>query len=306
MKTTTRIVAVSTLCVLAGAAHAHLGGFEKVDGYEPFLNLVQNYNAGQYGVNSGYMAMAPVAITPGTGLWHALNGGFSSGGAISYATGHQWYDRTWVNSGGTSGQLDDQALVLTTGHEGLAGPALRYRYDLDAQDLGVAPSMTSGAVVRMDFWARGFLDSGLVGPGYFGNQVLLEDSTGNVGFRLGLTKTSGGDMVTFWNGTSMQVSSVQGGSSTYDQWRIVLDLANDTVSASYFQFSTGITHIFATGVPMQSTMNDFSHLTFSTTPGLNNAKFSSVDDFEFHTRIPAPAGGVAMALGMVAAGRRRR
>lgn len=308
INTTKNIMSATLLLTaLAGVANAHLGGFEKVDGYEPFLNMVQNYNAGQYGLNSGYMAMAPVAITPSTGLWHNIAGGFSSGGATSYASGHQWYDRTWVNSGGTSGLLSDQALVLTTGHQGLTGPALKYKYDIDSQDLGgVNPLSTSSAIVTMSFWVRGMMDPGLVGTGYFGNEITFEDSLGNVGFRVGLTKTSGGDMVTHWNGTSMVVTSIGGSASVYDRWDLVFDIANDTVSASYFDFSSSTSTTLATNVAMQSALADFSHLTFRSTPGVTNGKFFSVDDFRFTTNVPAP--GAAALAGMAALGvcRRRR
>ncbi len=307
-KTLSNLVSASLVFAAAsGIAHAHLGGFEIKDGYQPFLNMVQNYNAGQYGISSGYVAMAPVAITPGTGLWHNINGGFSSGGSISYASGHQWYDRTWVNSGGTSGQMSDQALVLTTGHEGLTGPALKYKYDIDAQDLGgVNPLSTGSAIVTTSFWVRGMMDPGLVGTGYFGNEITFEDSLGNVGFRVGLTKTSGGDMVTYWNGTSMVVTTIGGSASVYDRWDIAFDLATDTVTASYFDFSTSTTTNLAIGVAMQNAMSDYSHLTFRSTPGVTNGKFFSVDDFRFTTNVPAP--GTAALAGFAALGiaRRRR
>jgi hypothetical protein len=295
------------LAAAGGMAHAHLGGFEFKDGYQPFLNMVQNYNAGQYGLSSGYSAMAPVAITPGTGLWHNINGGFSSGGSISYATGHQWFDRTWVNSGGTMGLSSDQALVLTTGHEGLTGPALKYRYDVDSQDLGgVNPLSTGSAVVTTSFWVRGTMDPGLVGVGYFGHEIAFEDSLGNIGFRLGLTKTSGGDMVTVWNGTSMVVTSIGGSAAIYDRWDIAFDLASDTVTASYFDFSTSTLTTLVTGVAMQTGMIDYSHITFRSTPGINNSKNFSVDDFRFTTNVPAP--GTAALAGFMALGvaRRRR
>src|SRR5437762_10094821 len=49
-------------------AHAWLGGFENNDGYQPFLNMVQNYNAGHYGPNSGYGAdRSPSRRTPTSG-----------------------------------------------------------------------------------------------------------------------------------------------------------------------------------------------------------------------------------------------
>ena len=93
----TAATAVTLLCT--SNAHAWLGGFENNDGYQPFLNMVQNYNAGHYGPNSGYGG-GPVAITPNTDFWTAIQGGFGSGSNISYVTGHQNYDRTYVNSGG--------------------------------------------------------------------------------------------------------------------------------------------------------------------------------------------------------------
>ncbi len=302
------LLAAAVPMLAAGVAHATLGGFEAVHGYQPFLNMVQDYNAGQYGPSSGYVAVSPTPITPSTGLWHNINGGFFSGGAVSYATGHQGFDRTYVNSGGTMGTGSDQGLVLTTGHEGLTGPALKYRYDVDMQDLGgVAPGATGGAIVNLSFWVRGFLDTNAVGVGYFGNEVAFEDSTGAIGFNLGMTKTSAGDKVTYWNGSSLFVSSIDAGSSLFDRWDIQFDIANDTVSASYFQFSTSTLFPLMTGVPMAATMADLSHLTFRTTPGTNNSKFYAVDDFGFRTNIPAPGAAAALGLGALAmAGRRRR
>lgn len=306
-KTASTASATLALFAVAGIAQAHLGGFEFKDGYQPFLNMVQDYNAGQYGLNSGYFAMAPVAITPSTGLWHNLAGGFFSGSAVSYATGHQNLDRTWVNSNNTFGQASDQALVLTTGHQGIGGPALKYKYDIDAQDLGgINPLSTGSAIVTVSFWARGFLDGGLVNNGYFGNEITFEDSVGNIGFRLGHTKTSGGDMVTYWNGSSMQVSSIVGASNYYDRWDLTFDLAADTVSANYYQFTTSTSYSLISNVAMQSVMGDFSHMTFRTTPGTFNGKFFSVDDFVFTTNIPAPGSAALAGVAALAMARRRR
>jgi hypothetical protein len=299
--------AILPLLAVTAATQAHLGGFESADGYQSFLNMVQNYNAGQYGVNSGYIAMAPVAITPSTGLWHNINGGFFSGGGVSYATGHQNYDRTYWNSGGAMGSSSDQALVLTTGHEGVGGPALKYKYDVDASDLlGVNPTATGSAVVRASFWVRGYLDPGLVGPGYFGDEITFEDSAGNVGFNLGLTKTSTGDMVTFWDGTGMQITGINGATGVYDRWDISLDIANDTVSASYYQFATNTSYNLINNVTMANAMSDFTHMTFRTTPGTNNAKYNSVDDFAFSTNLPTPGAATILGMSALAAVSRRR
>ena len=306
-KVMSKMLAVSTVAFAATVSQAHLGGFENKDGYQPFLNMVQNYNAGQYGLSSGYMAMAPVAITPSTGIWHNINGGFFSMGSVSYATGHQNYDRTWVNTSGGSGLASHQGLVLTTGHEGLTGPALKYKYDIDAPDLGgVNPLATSNAIVDVSFWNRGYLDGGLVGAGYFGNEITFEDSTGNVGFNLGLTKTSGGDMITYWDGTNMLVSAINGVSGRFDRWDISLDILNDTVTASYFQFATSTTYNLVTGVAMSNAMSNFAHMTFRSTPGTNNAKLWVVDDFAFRTNIPTPGAAALLGLGGFAAVARRR
>jgi hypothetical protein len=300
------MAAAFPMLACAGLANATLGGFEAAHGYQPFLNMVQDYNAGQYGALSGYVAVSPVAITPSTGLWHNINGGFFSGGSVSYATGHQGFDRTYVNSNGSLGSNSDQGLVLTTGHEGLGGPALKYKYDVDAQDLGgMSPGSTGSAVVSVSFWARGFLDNGLVGAGYFGNEITFEDSLGNIGFNLGMTKTSGGDKVTYWNGTSLFVSSLNAGSNYFDRWDISLDLVTDTVTANYFEFNTGILHPLFANVPMSSAMSDFTHMTFRTTPGVNNSKFYAVDDFSIRA-VPTPGALGVFGFMALAATRRRR
>ena len=294
---------------VAGTAQAHLGGFEAADGYQPFLNRVQEYNAGQYGPNSGYPATSPVPITPNTGLWQAISGGFSSGGATSYATGHQFYDRTWVNSNNTMGSASDQGLVLTTGHEGWGGPALEYGYDLDAGDLGVDPATTGNNIVRLSFWwcaqLAGPEAGGQLPEGYFGDEITFQDAAGNVGFSLGLTQRSTGDTVTYWDGTSMVESSIVAAATKYDRWDIELDLANDTVSASYFSFATSTSTPLITGAPMMNAMDAFTDMTFRTSPGVNNAKLMSVDDFGFQV-IPTPGTAGALALAGLVCLRRRR
>lgn len=312
MKTTSRRAASATLIAalpilaITSMSQAYLGGFENKDGYQPFLNMVQNYNAGQYGISSGYMAMAPVAITPSTGLWHNLAGGFSSPSGISYATGHQFFDRTYVNSNGSLGQQSDQGLVFTTGHEGVNGPALKYKYDVDASDLGgLNPLATGGTNVGLSFWARGQLDPGLVGNGYFGNEITFEDSTGNVGFNLGVTKTSAGDKISYWNGSSLFVSSINASSNYYDRWDLSFDLAAQTVTASYYQFVTNTSFALITNAPLSAAMSDFSHITFRSTPGVNNAKLFSVDDFTFRA-VPTPGAAALLAFSGIAAGLRRR
>lgn len=304
-------VPVFSAVALTTSAHAWIGGFEPADGYQGFLNMTQNYNAGQYGPNGGYGGSA-APIAPNSGLWKAITGGFFSGGSVSYATGHANFDRVWVNSGGTSGSAADQGLVLTTGHEGWAANPLKYSYSLDSADLGgTAPAATGSSVVKMSFWTMGQLfgatTGGSVPNGYYGNEITFEDSLGNVGFRLGLTERASGDKVTYWDGSTLVESTLIGSSSRFDRWDVTLDLASDTFSANYFQFTTSTTFNLAVNQPMQNAMNNFTEMTFRTSPGVMNSKLNAVDDFAFHVdRVPAPSSAAILALGSVVAMRRRR
>jgi len=293
------------LASAATPAHAWLGGFEPADGYQGFLNQVQIYNAGQYGVNSGYVAPSAVAITPNSGLWTAISGGTG----LAYATGHFALDRQYQNSG--IGTINDQGLVITTHDQGWGGPAQRYKYSVDSQDLnGVAPLATAGQKVRMSFWTRGGLPADPAGVngvpyGYFGNSVEFADSSGNIGFRLGVTATAGGNMVTYWNGSSMFQSSLLHFGSKFDRWDVTLDLGTQLVTASYFNFVLGTTTPVVANVPLMSGMGNFSSMFFQSAPGVNNAKLWAVDDFSFFT-VPAPSAAGLMGLGALAALRRRR
>ncbi|MGP1309091.1 MAG: hypothetical protein ACTS27_02705 [Phycisphaerales bacterium] len=283
-RTVLATLTLAAAALTAAPSSAGLGGFEAADGYAPFLNMVQNYNAGQYGTACGFGG-TQMPIAPNSGLWEALAGGFSSGGSISYATGHSWYDRTYRNSGGSSGSPNDQALVLTTGHEGWSGPALKYKYNLDACDLGCEPDTTGNKVIKVTFWVCWQLAGPEIGGqlpnGYFGDEIAFLDSSGNVGFTVGLTQRPTGDTVTYWNGSTMFESATVGSSNRYDRWEITLDLAADTVSADFTPFSTGVPVNVVNNVAMMTPMANFTAMTFRTSPGVNNAKLMSVDDFSF-------------------------
>ena len=306
------LAAVAGVTLCAGSSYGWLGGFEAADGYQPFLNMVQHYNAGQHGANSGYVAMSPTPIAANSGLWTAINGGFQSGSEVSYVTGHQFYDRTYVNSNGASGQMSDQGLVITTGHEGWGGPALKYKYSVDSSDLGgLSPASTGGRTIQVSFWNRGQLAgpelSGSVSDGYYGNEITFQDSGGNVGFRLGLTQRAGGDTVTYWDGSAMVESSIIGSATRIDRWDVTLDLATNTFSASYFHFITSTTFPLVAVVPLQTAMTDFTGIDFRSSPGVNNSKLWSVDDFGFVVR-PIPGASTVLGLlpAMAFAARRRR
>jgi hypothetical protein len=310
-------VGLAATLACASNAHAWLGGFEAADGYQPFLNMVQNYNAGQYGPNGGYGG-GPVAITPNTGLWTAVQGGFFSSGNVSYATGHQNFDRLWWNN--SIGSANNLALQLTTNHVGWGGPALEYTYDVDAPDLGgVSPPATAGQVVTASFWWMGNLQgadsSGLVPEGYFGDAIQFRDSANNVGFEVGMTQRAGGDKVTYWNGSTLFESTIPAPASRYDRWDITLNLAAQTVSADYYQFFPNTTTTLLSNVPLMGAMANFTSMDFRTSPGVTNEKFFGLrlDDFRLSSTVPEPttlaaAGiiGTAMLLRRPARTRRTR
>ena len=285
------------LAVAASNAHAYLGSFEAADGYQPFLNRVQEYNAGHYGPNSGYGG-AYSLITPNTDFWKEITA--ATGG--SYATGHQFEDRSWINNG--IGSQNNNGLQLTTAALGFGGPALQVQYSIDQPDMGgVVPSSTGGSIVKMSFWWRGLLNGtdtgGQIPNGYLGNEIQLKDSSGNIGFKLGLTQRAGGDHVTYWNGSSMFESTIPATGYYFDRWDLTLDNANDTFSADYFQFSTSTLIPLAVNQPMFQNMNNLTTLDFRTSPGTFNDKQNGmvVDDFTFVVPEPATAGVLMLAAG---------
>lgn len=298
-------LAAAALLALPSSAHAWLGSFEPADGYQGFLNQVQIYNAGQYGPNSGYMTMSPTLIPSNTGLWTAISGG----SGFAYATGHFGLDRKFVNN--NIGTVNDQGLVITTHDQGWNGPSQRYKYNVDSQDLGgISPPTTAGNKVNISFWTRGGLPvdpAGVNGVpyGFFGNSVEVADSSGNIGFRVGVTATPGGNMVTFWNGSSMFQSSMVHFGSKFDQWNITLDLANQRVTASYFNFVLNTTTTMVNAVPLMAPMGDFSSMYLQSSPGVTNSKGWAVDDFTFNA-LPAPSAGSLLLLGAGTLARRRR
>lgn len=289
-----------TLTLSAPNAHAWLGGFEPADGYQPFLNMVQNYNAGHYGPNSGYGG-GPSPITPNTDFWTAVQGGFFSGGQVSYATGHQFLDRSWVNSG--LGNQNDQSLQLTTCHLGWNQPALQYQYTIDAPDLGGTPPLSTGnTVVDLSFWYRAALNGqdtlGGVTEGYFGNAIEIRDSSNNVGLRIGITQRTTGDKLTYWNGSTLFESTIPAPEFKFDRWDIRVDTSNDTFSLDYFQFSTSTTFNLVVNQPLQTPLNDVSLLDFRTSPGIGNDKHFGMNIDDVHFRVvpePGTVGVIALA-----------
>lgn len=290
----------------ATGAQAYLGGFEKSDGYEAQIQGVSGYNAGQYGATSGYVNSVYDAASPvASRLWQVVPGTVAASWPLAYATGHWPWDRDYVNTG--TGALLDQALVFTTGNQGWNGPALQYQYSLDNQDLGLQPLSTGGSVVRFSFWwcaelyGPETLGGGVVN-GYFGDEIAFMDSSGNTGFRLGLTQRLAGDHVTYSSGNTLVETTIVPSLHQYDRWDILLDMATDRVSADYFETSSGTLTSLLNNAPMSSAMADFSGISFRTSPGIQGSKFLAVDDFAFQTLASVPEPGTVLLTGSALVG----
>lgn len=268
------------LMLMCAEVKAYMGGFESQDGYLPFYNNVNAYNAGQYGTNNGGPGGASAAIPLNTGLWSRID---PVTPGSSYVTGHFARDRVYTNSGGGSGAYADQGLVLTSNHQGWNAGPLHYRYNMDSRDYDGAPVASSAnSVVNFSFWYCASLDQN-VGNGYFGHEVLFLDPTNKPIFRLGITERAAGDKVTYWNGTTLYESpTLVAAAGRYDRWDISFNFITKKVTASYFEFATSTLHSLVTNVPiMDITANGLSTWEFKTSPGITNDKRMSIDDVDF-------------------------
>lgn len=296
--------------VLTGSAMADLRGFEQNGGYQPATNMVQTYNAGQYGTTNGYGG-SPTPITPNSGLWRAIHGGGGPFDANSYVTGHQGFDRRFAN--GQGGAVLDQGLALTTNHEGWNGPALEYDYSIDTADLdGRTPVSTGSSTIQLSFWLTGQMFGqefgGQVPNGYFGNSLMFRDSANNIGFSLGLTQRGVSDHVTLWNGSSlMETAIVPSIGGRFDRWDLTFNLVTDTFSADYFKFDTNSLAHLVTNAPLMNAMSNLSFINFRTSPGVNHNKYMAVDDFDFVVQdVPAPGTAALFIAGLAGMVSRRR
>ncbi len=307
------LAATFTLCTIhmigvPQTAHAYLGEFEGADGYGSFLNEVSTTNAGAHGANAGGGTLATIPVN--TGLWVKLQGSVyptpGTAGGVAYATGHQNLDRT---NPGTS----DQALVITTNADGWSGAPQEYSYSVDTYDLGGANPLTTGSdTIDISFWSCAQIvgssnpASGL-GAGTIGDIVSFYDSSGNLGFSVGYRQPGTTTDYAATNVGSWVQSAVAVNPSTYHRWDITLDLLNDTVSIDIFEGAT-LTNLVS-GAPLVNNMNNFTEMRFESTPGVNNAKIWSLDDFGMNVRpVPEPASASMVALlgiGALSRGARR-
>jgi PEP-CTERM motif len=310
MKLQTLLAAVTLLTLsltLIGNTYAYLGGFEAVDGYQPFLNDVATYNAGQYGPNAG--GGSYMALPPNTGLWKKLQGPLypmtGTTGSVAYATGHQGFDRT-------NPSTTDQALIITTNADGWSAGPQEYSYDVDSYDLGgVSPASTGGKVINISFWSCSFIpgtaEGGGLGPGTIANTISFYDSSGNLGFAVGGIQPGTSTDYAATNVGSWVQSSVAVGTNTFHRWDVLLNLITQTVSIDVDQAS--VLTPLVVNAPLINPMSNFSELRFLSAPGVNNAKVWALDDFTMGVQpAPEPSSWLLMAsgvIGLALVGRRR-
>lgn len=306
MKTLQLLFAAGAVSLLTNPALAYLGGFEPDDGYEDFLNDVATYNAGQYGANAG--GGTYVNIPDNTGLWQKLQGPLwptlGTAGGAAYATAHFSRDRQFP------GDPTRRGLVITTNADGWGGSAQEYSYQLDSFDLGgVAPAATAGDTLDISFWscARifGTGEGGGLGAGTIGDTVEFYDSSGNLGFAVGYRQPGTTTDFAATNVGSWVQSAVSVNPSTYHRWDVTLDLAAQTVSIDVFE--SGVLTNLVSSAPLINPMGNLTELRFESTPGVNNAKIWSLDDFSMRARgIPEPTSVAILAIGGLTAALRRR
>jgi len=302
----TALAATFHMTCIPQTAEAYLGEFENADGYGSFLNEVSTTNAGAHGANAGGGTLTTIPVN--SGLWVKLQGPVypttGTAGGIAYATGHQNLDRT---NPGTS----DQALVITTNADGWGGSAQEYAYSVDNYDLnGVNPLSTGSDTIDISFWSCAQIvgssnpATGL-GAGTIGDTISFYDSSGNLGFSVGYRQPGTTTDYAATNVGSWVQSTVAVNPSTYHRWDITLDLLNDTVSIDIFEGATLTTLV--SGAPLANNMNNFTEMRFESTPGVNNAKIWSLDDFGMNVHpVPEPTSFALLTLGTIACVRRRK
>ena len=304
MKTCCKLLCISlalTTTAVGTPCFAYLGGFENVDGYEPFLDDVAKYNAGQYGPNAG--GGTYINIPDNTGLWKKLQGPLyptaGTTGNFAYATGHQNFDRT-------NPSTSDQALVITTNADGWTAGSQEYSYTVDSFDLaGFDPNSTGSETLGISFWSCsqifGAGEGGGLPANTIGNTVSFLDTADNFGFGVGYVQpgTTTDYAAINVNGTWVQ-TPVTVNPHTYHRWDITLDLVADQVSIDIFEGTTLTT--LASNVPLVNNMGDLDEMRFLSTPGTTNDKRWALDDFSFKVQgVPEPSSSVLAGMALLAA-----
>lgn len=304
------ILAAFLTVLFAESTFGYLGGFEAGDGYvavnshlktgEPDYDVAK-YNAGQYGANVNPAATYSQA-NPANRLWTKTLGTLmpsstNSSPAVTYATSHDPANSPpyYVLQPHTG----NRAFVVTTNNQDAGnavwtGPPQAYSYRVDALDLdGMNPALTGNQTLQLSFWSCAQLwgvgEGGGLPAGSIGNTVSFRDSTGAVGLELGYfqPQTTGDVAWTSLGGATPIPIDVH----KWHRWDLTLDLAADTASVAFTPELVPATptspavlgptvQVLATA-PLASKMDSLRSLEFTSTAGINNAKFWALDDFDF-------------------------
>jgi hypothetical protein len=324
-------VLLSSVVVVASAASqacAVLGSFTPSHGYNLGVysgnvnwSDVSYYNAGAYGVFAGG-GPGPTLHTPNSGLWSVVGqvGGFFPTAAQRNAAtaGAPPYPTTlpsgtlpiYIVGDHGPGRTDNSSLAFrndTVG--GTVGPAV-YQYNLDIYDTGgPAPASVTGGVVNYGIYFATSPNmppnpAGTPAPDRFTQSIM--DSSGNIGAQWGYA--SDNEMVWRTNPSGpWTYSGIYANAAMWDGISMQIDLTSDTFQLDYYDVATNTWSTLApAGTPLGVAMANFTSLRWQLEDGTNGGVGGKnfFDDATFV--IPAPPAAVALGMGLLLTGRRRR
>ncbi len=329
-KTLSARLLLSSVVVASAASQACavLGSFSPSYGYN--LNVfagsvnwsdVSYYNAGSYGVFAGG-GPGPTLITPDSGSWRVVGqvgGYFTSSAMRNGAVGGAPPYPTTLPSGTLPiyivgdhgpGRTDNSSLAFrndTVG--GTVGPAV-YDYTMDLYDTGgIVPSTVTSGIVSFGIY---FSTSPNMPPNPAGTPApdrftqSFRDSSGNIGAQWGYATDNEivwrSNISGPWNYTGLYANA-----GMWDGISAQIDLSSDTFQLDYYNVATNTwTVLAAAGTPLGTAMTDFTGLRWQLEDGTNGGVGGKnfFDDATFV--IPSPGSAGVLALGALAACRRRR
>jgi hypothetical protein len=319
-------LAAAGVFVASAPAWALLGSFTANDGYFPGYGTafgeVSYYNAGQNGINAG--GGPSTQIVADSGLWKLQSplgalftnavdrAAYLSPGPGSYpAAAAPNAVPAYILGGHFPGRNADGQNLALRNDTPLGTGTMVYEYSLDSYDFdGITPaSITSGPVDVEFYFCPNPGDSPPASGGASPDKFALsfKDSLGNVGLEWGYQRDNSVVWRTSpsnpWNSTTFVADQ-----NNWDGLRVNIDLTTDTFGMDYYDVSASLwTNLVPTGTAMGAPLQDLTVLRWSLVDGLfaGTGGKNYFDDFNF-TVVPEPASAALLAVGAMAARRRRR